>query len=433
MTAINKAMNRVDIMQRLLAGDDALGASIGAQIGATTEPFSDGFKTEASAHSRLATTDVAAANHRAGDGPGPWQHLPLLFPELADSSPAEMLDAFASRFRKNPSDRTANLLQAAINRVTASECLRTEHAAAVRQAKALLHTGKGLSNPTAADDIFFEIYTDADFRGPEYFTSMTPGFAYWRVPDLGHVRAVYSNVPMNDVTSSIEFGASESEAGGQVILFEHTRYRGRYVDFSVPRGGQQRIPYIGSDFNDLATSALIIRRWPNETAPISLGQLIQPGAITQIVNSIPRVFPNGDPIFTWDMWPTGPYGSDWHPNEIDRTYLQVIVPVRIGMPDPWPAHHAEIKYWIFPFVSNGQLFGFVDYWGYWLDGGDARDIVEVILRLMIPRTVGQVDNLVNRAVLAANAGGPFRFCYFLPGLGAQRGNVRDGVRVVGVR
>jgi hypothetical protein len=337
-------MDRVELesqLLRLLSEPPRAALSPGTM--AEPEPVSDGFAVESTMTERL-TAEIVAANHRAGDAPGPWRHLPMLLPEVAGSTPVQMLETLTARFRDTPDHRNADLLQTAINRVTASETSREKHRKVVAQAKELLHTGEGLADPAVADDIWYEAYRDVDFGGPEYFTSMTPGWAYWRQPDFGQIRATYANVRMNDLISSIEFGSSATEAGGQVILFEHFRYEGRFVNFSVPSGGRRQVPWIGSDFNDLATSALIVRRWPNETPPVPVGSFIPAGVLTQAFNRVPRVRPNGNPVVTWDMWPIGRDGDGrWHPNAPERTFIHLIVPLRINLPDPLPGLWAEFE------------------------------------------------------------------------------------------
>ena len=47
--------------------------------------------------------------------------------------------------------------------------------------------------------------------------------------------------------------------------------------------------------------------------------------------------------------------------------------------------------------------------------------------------LGQVNNLVSNALSLANAGGPYRFCYYLPGKNAFTGSTWDDVTIVVVR
>jgi len=397
--------------------------------------MSAGFRVAPDTMALVPTQAELAANNRAYDGPAHWRHISWLLPELADSPPIEVLDAVERRFRENPTHDSARLLQAAVNRITQAPELAREHRDAVVRVKELLASGEGMADTSIVDNLYFEAYEHADFGGAEFFTSMTPGWAYWRVPDFREVRAVYSNVDMHDKISSIEFGSSVQEVGGQVVLFEHTRYDGNYINFTVPpAGGRTRLPWIGSGMNDRASSALIIRRFLNETAPVSVASLLDRQRIVDAVMQMPGVSPAEDPFFSWDMWPIGPRSDvDWHPHDPEQTLIQITVPIRIGSPDPFPATYAQVKYWILPFIRDGRLRATVRWWGYYLEGGLFSDIVKLLLELFIPLSMPRVEGIVNRAVDAANMAGPFRFFYFLPGRNGFTGHIRDDVTVVAVR
>jgi hypothetical protein len=370
---------------------------------------------------------------RARDGGIRWPDALTFLPELVGEPPEAFLQALTDRYRQDPSDDNADLVAAAINRVGASERLRAAHADAVLGAKDLLHTGAGLADPSQADDIWFEVYTDVDYGGPEWFTSMTPGWAYWRTPDFRQVRAVYANVAMQDVVSSLQYGSSPTEAGGHVILFEHVRYDGRYRSFTVPSGGRVDVPWIGADFNDLTSSSLIVRRFPNELPPVRMSQVLPKATITSALAGVPRVSPDGDPIYTWDMWPDGPRsGSDWHPND-DNAFVEIVVPVVVAMPDPIADYRAQVKYWVLPGVRDGRLTATVAYWGYWVEGGMFTDVVAAILRLALPHSVAAVQGRIDAAVGPFARLGRLDFCYLLPGRNDERGHVFDDVTIVGVR
>ena len=326
-------MERRQLEQRLLGqgGFEEVVAGLRLDNGqpvaaAMGEPVSDGRRVGGPP-----AGDITAA--RAHDGGIRWQDVVAFLPEFADASAERFLDEMRDRYRDNPSDENADLLLAALNRIGASERLRHTHARLVEGAKELLQTGEGLSDPAKADAIWFEVYTDADFGGREWFTSMTPGWAYWRTPDFRNVRAIYANnVIMQDVVSSIQYGSSPYEAGGQVVLFEDVRYDGRYRNFTVPAGKSVDVPWIGNDFNDTTSSSLIIRRFPNEWPPVKLSQIVPKAAITSVLDGVPSASLDGAPIYTWDMWPNGPKSnSDWHPND-DNAFIEIIVPLTIHVP-----------------------------------------------------------------------------------------------------
>jgi hypothetical protein len=425
-------MERLELEQQLLAqGADqeaVAGLRLDNRLPAAAgpgEPVSDGQRVGGSP-----AGDIAVA--RARDGGIRWQDVVAFLPEFANASAERFLDAMRDRYRDDPSDDNADLLLAAINRIGASERLRHTHL--VEGAKELLQTGEGLADPAKADGIWFEVYTDVDFGGPEWFTLMTPGWAYWRTPDFRNVRAIYANVMMQDVVSSIQYGSSPDEVGGQVVLFEHVRYDGRYRNFTVAAGKDFDVPWIGNDFNDTTSSSLIVRRFPDELPPMQLSQIIPKATITSILADVPRVSPDGDPIYTWDMWPNGPKSNlDWHPND-DHAFVEIIVPVTIDLPIPFaPDYRAQVKYWILPFVRDGRLAATVAYWGYWVEGGMYTDVVAARLKDALPRTVGMVQGRVDAAIGRLGRLGRLAFCYLLPGRNEERGHVFDDVTIVAVR
>jgi len=256
---------------------------------------------------------------------------------------------------------------------------------------------------------------------------MTPGWGYWRRPDFGAIG-------MNDTISSIAYNSSRNEIGGSIVLFEHARYFGRYRNYPIIPGQRGEINYVGNDFNDLATSALIVRRFAKETKPVALSSLIPKSAITDIVNATPRVRPAGDPIFSWDMWPTGGSFGDRHPDDIDRTFIYVNVPITAHTPWPWPDYYAQVRYWIYLYVDpDGKLQGYVAWTGYYVEGGTISGDVADNLKNAIPGTISQVNGLISQALCFANVGGPYQYVYYLPGRFQLAGNVSDDVTIVAVR
>jgi hypothetical protein len=187
-----------------------------------------------------------------------------------------------------------------------------------------------------------------------------------------------------------------------------------------------------------------VRRFPNETRPVSIGSFIPQSAITDIVNQQSGVSSDGNATITWDLWPTGPTSSsDWHPNDPGKRFIYVIVPIVVHVhicapPFGWPCftddYHAQVRYWIYLYVdSNGKLQGYVDYYGYWVESGLISGQVGNGLMAQIPNTLGQVNGLVSQAMSVANSGAPYRFSYFLPGKNQFTGNTGDDVTVVAVR
>jgi hypothetical protein len=135
------------------------------------------------------------------------------------------------------------------------------------------------------------------------------------------------------------------------------------------------------------------------------------------------------------MWPTGPTSdSDWHPNDPGKRFIYVIVPINVDTGTIFGTYSCQVRYWIYIYVDgSGNLQGYVDWYGCWVQGGWITGQVENDLMQKIPGTIPQVDNLVSQAMGLANIGAPYRFSYFLPGTNALTGSTWDDVTVVAVR
>jgi hypothetical protein len=398
------------------------------------QPSSVLFPAEQSAAS--ATREEVVANNRSRAGAVAWRDVSPFLPDMVDADPLTVLTAMQERLSSDPTEENSDLLQAAINQIIASPELRRHHADAVQKAKQVFHETAGHQQSPIADNIWYEAYADPNFGGPEFFTSMTPNWGYWRQPDFRNVKSVYSSATAQDVVSSVEFGSSANETGGQVIFFEHIRYGGRYRNFSVPRGGHQRIPWI-PDFNDLASSALIVRRFPNELPPISVAQNLGVPPVSSFVGTLPGLTADGNPIYTWDMWPGGGTG---HPNDVNKIFIHIIVPMRlrlrvkVGLLPFDVDYRLEAKYWIYPFVRDGRLAANVDYYGWYIEAGILASIIAGTLKQRIASSVPTVQNGINAAVARIAIVAPrLSFCYLLPGRNDERGDVRDDVTLVAVR
>ena len=360
-------------------------------------------------------------------------------PELRGMKPEARLRVLSERYSHDPTVNNSLLLQQAINRLTTGGPIHEHLRADIDKALKVLHQrppkpGAG----TGSDDIFFWAYADADFRGASLLGDLPQGWIYLRNGFVGSA--------MNDAISSLSVTCTSNEVGGNTILFEHAGFVGKYQNYGVrvPPGihgyVEEDVSYVGDDFNDLASSILVVRRFANETAPVSIGGLIKPGDILDIVNQQSGISPAGDPTITWDLWPTGPTSSrDWHPNDPGKRFIYVIVPITVQTPWPFPDAYAQVRYWIYLYVdSTGQLQGHTAYWGYYvsttcfLTRCITGDIASALAQ-KIPGTTGQVDRLVAQAVALANVGAPYRFTYFLPGKGQFAGSTWDDVTVVAVK
>ena len=377
-------------------------------------PQNHGFAAEPPAHIDRLNSELLAANDRSTLGALRFEEVAPFLEDVHGLNPLDTLEHLEARFKKVPSHQGALLIQSAMNRISASSSLDADQTRAIERAPDLLSETATVNTPPQPANIWYTLYEHSDFRGRASFTSMTPGWGYWRQPS-------FVQMGMNDIFSSLSFGASSQEVGGAVLLFEHINYGGAYRAYIPTPGKTSFVNYVGNSFNDKTSSALIVRRFARETTPVSIGSLVPSSSIIDIINATPKVRPDGDPTFTWDMWPTGPNGSGWHPNDPGGTFIYVIVPIMVHTPWPFADYHAQVRYWIRLIVDRaGNLQGYVAYWGYWVEGGIISGRVADGLKAAIPGTIGQVNALVARAVLI-NEGIPSTRIY-VRALGAAGGD-----------
>ena len=118
--------------------------------------------------------------------------------------------------------------------------------------------------------------------------------------------------------------------------------------------------------HDEASSALLVRQFSIEMPVIPVGSLGRPSLRQQIrdaLSSISAIRLRGEPIITWDMWPS------FHPT---RKYIHVRVPIDAIL-DDWFDYAADILLWIYLYIDRyGRLRGFVDYRDAWVAKGILR-------------------------------------------------------------
>jgi hypothetical protein len=383
-------------------------------------------------HIAPVTREDIARNHLALTAlPAHLQDIEKFIPDLAGKKPGQAIKLIGARYSADPSPANAAILQHAINRITTTGApdaqLKREIDAAVR----LLHK-RTEEIPPRGDDIFMWAYYHANFGGASMFADLPQGWVYWAIPYVGNA--------MNDEISSLIFSATRDEVAANVCLFEHAGFVGRYQNYSltVPRGlngyVEEEVSYVGDAFNDITSSILVVRRFANETTPVSVGALVPQSSIIDIINQQDSISPDGTPVFTWDLWPTGGSGSDWHPNDPSKMFLYVNIPISVNTHSIFGHYYAQVRYWIYIYVdSAGKLQGYVDWYGCYVEGGWITGRVKDGLMARIPDTIAQVNALVAQALALANIGGPYRFMYYLPGTNAFSGNTADDVSVVAVR
>lgn len=348
----------------------------------------------------------------------PYKKSDLFRPGM---SAEDQLRQAVDEYRKQPSAKGAILIEMAINRIGISG--RTELAGLVEEAKKLLaekqkRKGKG---GFQGDNVTGTIYQHTDFNGASMFLNLSVGALLTGFVNL-------SSFNFNDRVSSAEHTASPDEVGGRLFLFQNDRFRGRYVKLDANGGDNPSLSSLGSFMNDRTSSVLIYRKFADEVSQ-PLGDLVPAGNISDIIAAQGGLYSRGDPIFTWDLFPDG---KDDHPNETGKMYIYVRIPVEVEV-DDWFNYDAEIRYWIYLWVSqDGRLHGHVEYYGAWVEGGLITDgvLAELMGPTGIVTSIGQVNMIVQSATDVANAFGPYFSSYLLPGRNDDRGNTDDDVTIV---
>lgn len=269
------------------------------------------------------------------------------------------------------------------------------------------------------------LYEHTNYRGRSTFANLhytTPVTTYLRISkpwlDSAHI---------HDRISSLEINSSSWENGGHVVLFQHSKFRGRYANFEAQPGSSVRIPNVSAErFNDITSSSLIVRRYARELGPLALGSMGSPDLRTQIrdqVDGIDRLNMRGSPSITWDLWP------GFSPS---RKYVYVKVPVRVDVPN-WFDYDAELRFWIYLYIDNrGKARGYVNWYGAWVEGGVISGRILDQIMDEIPGQLGDINNSINDALSMLEV---FNFVglYYLPGTAEHTGNVDDDVSVVFVK
>jgi len=356
-----------------------------------------------------------------------------LMPSLDGKDPREALELLVARYRKHPSVRNAALVEGAINRLYAVGAPDKNSGKLIDDAVQTLSqkvsdNSDESSDPKkqfTGDDIRCWLYEDRDFGGRILFFSEFFGVIYKAISDLPS--------PYRDSFSSIQVGASTTEVGGTVLLFENDRYFGRYARFDATPGAIVNTRHVGGFIEDRTSSVLLVRRFDPELPPMPLGNLVSKDEIKDLVKSKSGIRPRGEPVITWDMWPTGPEqgGYDTHPNAPDMAYVALKIPITVDVPNWVFDYDAEIRYWLYLYVdAAGVLQGYVNQYGAWVEGGILTGSVLSELMGRLPPTVDDVNSRLAAALALANLAGPFGMLYYLPGRFDSQGSTDDDVTVV---
>jgi hypothetical protein len=364
------------------------------------------------------------------------------FPELAGETPQGALSALTDRFRNDPSDVNQFLVQDAINRLTHVGELDQVSKRLVSSAIEALTSARPSEESGAEDSIYSNLFEHSDFRGRSIFAFLGPGSFYHSIR-----KSFLGDVDLHDRISSLTLDATTGESRGDIVLFQNDRFFGRFTQIRTSIGDptqQVAATYVGSHINDRTSSLLLVRRYSDERLR-ALGDPISRALIGNIVGDIEDVKElRGDPIFTWDMWPTG---GDEHPNDPDKKFIQVKIPIRVDV-NNWLDYDATIWLWFYlyigfiltddipPRLMPGGLRGYLAYYGCWVEGGILSGGIADRIMAAIPDRFGEIDALLDSLLSVVNSDAPFSGVYFLPGDQslfngmALEGNVEDNVTVV---
>lgn len=213
---------------------------------------------------------------------------------------------------------------------------------------------------------------------------------------------------------------SSSSADATLILFapfipflSMTDYNGLFMQITNRRNSGSELDvnrFSTYGFNNLATSSLVVA--PNRGLEVRLSfrdlflQRWRDVIDAQLTGGARR---DGDPILTWEMWPTSVSYLD-----SNRIYLKIHQSLDIVL-HCWPDYRASITYHIYLYLNgSGHIRGHVARWAYWIEGGAKADDIEDRLA---PAVIAGMDTINAELASQLAAYEAFRFSdlYYLPG------------------
>lgn len=375
----------------------------------------------------IAKTDLGTIRRRAL-----VRDIGRAFPDLRDSTPLSALETLVKRLASSPSPTAALLVHDAINRIAVRASADAKDLRAVAKAVKVLSSieQKNDAAGRVTDSIWANLYRHADFTGTSMFAWLGP-FSLYQV----YRQSLLESLDLHDRVSSLQVEASAGEARGDVLVFQDDRFFGRFTSIrtnSANPTAPVSVSYIGGYMNDKTSSVMLVRRYADETVA-SLGSLGVREQIRSLIEDIEDIRNlRGDPILTWDMWPSG---GDEHPNDPDKRFIQVKIPVRVDV-NNWFDYDAELWLWIYLYLSGGEVAGYVAYYGAWVESGIISGSVLEDVMDGLEDQIGNVNDLIATNLSLVNAGAPYSSVYLLPGnqetfSGSYlEGHVEDDVSIV---
>ncbi|HET9055566.1 MAG TPA: hypothetical protein VFN30_01845 [Chitinophagaceae bacterium] len=266
------------------------------------------------------------------------------------------------------------------------------------------------------------LFQHNNFTGRQMIADNPDGVRYALTPF-----ATMSALSFNDITSSLRLHSSTPAIPSMCILFEHAGFNGNVKAFAF--NANRDISSLPG-FNDVTSSVLIVEHDPNPNKTIlKLRQLAGNrinSAIDDNLSGISEVSRSGDVKLKFVIDLDGLVGID---------LVLVEIPVKVHTPWPFSDYSAKIRYWINLFIDgSNRLQGFVNAWGYWIEGGILTGSIEGKLKPQVEANIGAVESNLNSMLREVNFH-RWTDVYLLPGSSNlvtddYDSNVNDEVSVI---
>jgi hypothetical protein len=254
--------------------------------------------------------------------------------------------------------------------------------------------------------------------------------------------SMQSNGIYGNLSSATVYRSSRSDA--TLLLFkpylgliDMGNYNGSYLQITNRRDSGSALDvdsFSAHGFNDQARSMLLVAaRKDTDEVRVSFRDIFL-AKWKQVIDgelSGSQAKRNGDPLLTWELWPTGI--SHLSPSQ---RYLKIHQRLRIEI-DWWPDYDASITYHVRLYLDGaGKLKGYVARWAYWVEGGVKSGAIADKLEPKVIAGMGTLnDELATQ--LGLLAGFSFEDLYYLPGnqtsraaTGVRTGSTLDDVTIV---
>lgn len=246
------------------------------------------------------------------------------------------------------------------------------------------------------------LYSENNSTGSSYSTVVSHSERYGRIPaDLLKQLGLYAHV------ESAAVYAYQDDAN--LILLKNDNYTGAFVQLSVDGAAKQQFSY---DTWGHIGSALLVSSQKQGEFRLSLKNTLlnkwNQYLDEKLSGSAARR--EGDPLLTWEMFPTNVSYLD-----SNLTYFKIHQPLHISL-DWWPDYAASMTYHVYLYVNeNSKLRAWGARWGIWVEGGSKSGKIKDQLRPQVQAGLGEFQNMLNTEFQAFDAFGNISDVYYLPG------------------